>query len=119
MKCPTEDAEQITFLNWFRLNYPGVLIFAVPNGGFRHKATAQKLKQTGVVKGIPDLFIPEWLLWIEMKREKGGTVSKEQKEKINYLNDIGHKAIVCRGHQEAISACLSHTPTTENGLKSS
>lgn len=96
MKYPTEDAEQATLVSWFRREYPGVLIFSVPNGGFRHKSTAQKLKQTGQVAGIPDLFIPEWLLWIEMKRVKGGRLSPDQKEKIEYLNRIGHKAIVCK-----------------------
>ena len=57
MKCPTEDAEQITFVNWFRKKFPNILIFAIPNGGFRHKTTARQLKLTGVEKGIPDLFI--------------------------------------------------------------
>jgi len=117
MNIPTEDAEQITFVQWFRSTYPEVLIFAIPNGGYRHKATAQRLKLSGQEPGIPDLFIPEWLLWIEMKRQKKGSVSKEQKEKIDYLNSIGHQAVVCRGHQEAIDLCKSHIHTISNGLK--
>jgi hypothetical protein len=111
MNVPTEHAEQVTFLNWFRSQFPGVLIFSIPNGSFRHKATAAKLKMEGVVKGIPDLFIPEWNLWIEMKRTKGSTTSAEQKEMIEHLNKIGHTAIICKGHQAAIEAvndyCIS------------
>lgn len=34
------------------------LVFAIPNGGHRHKATAGKLKAEGVKAGIPDLFLP-------------------------------------------------------------
>lgn len=34
------------------------LLFAVPNGGFRSKATAGKLKAEGVKAGVPDLFLP-------------------------------------------------------------
>ncbi len=34
------------------------LLFAIPNGGHRSKATAGKLKAEGVKAGIPDLFLP-------------------------------------------------------------
>lgn len=34
------------------------MIFAIPNGGHRNKATAGKLKAEGVRAGIPDLFLP-------------------------------------------------------------
>lgn len=103
-KVPTEDIEQITFLNWFKKEHPNVLIFHIPNGGFRHKATAIQLKLLGVVSGIPDLFIPEFNLWIEMKRTKGSVTSDRQKEIINYLNTIGHSAVICKGYKEAIKA---------------
>jgi len=98
----SEDMEQAHFVSWFRKSYPEVKIFAIPNGGHRHPAVAAKLKVTGVVKGVPDLFIPEWLLWVEMKKTKGGKVSPEQKEWIEYLNGCGHKAVVANGCDEAI-----------------
>lgn len=99
----SEHEIQVKFISWFRRNFPGVLIFAIPNGGHRNRVTAMKLKAEGVVSGIPDLFIPDWLLWIEMKKEKGGTVSATQKSMIKYLNDIGHNAIVCRGFDHAVA----------------
>ena len=89
------------FVQWFRRNYPGVLIFAIPNGGARHPAVAAKLKATGTVKGIPDLHVPAWGLWIEMKRQKGGRVSDEQREQIAYLESIGHTCLVCAGNEIA------------------
>jgi hypothetical protein len=103
---PSEDHEQMLFVQWFRRNYPGVLIYAIPNGGHRHIAVAAKLKTTGAVKGIPDLHIPAWRLWVEMKRRKGGTLSPEQKEMIAYLQGIGHEVIVGRGFDNAIAQIL-------------
>ena len=111
---PSEDHEQMMFVQWFRRNYPGVLIFAIPNGGARHPAVAMKLKATGVVKGIPDLFVPAWSLWIEMKRQYGGRVSPEQKEVMAYLDGIGHRAIVAKGAEDAKRQVLEY-PTTPHG----
>lgn len=108
---PSEDHEQMMFVQWFRRNYPGVLIFAIPNGGARHPAVAMKLKATGVLKGIPDLFVPAWSLWIEMKRQDGGRVSPEQKEVMAYLEGIGHRAIVAKGAEDAKRQVLEYLST--------
>jgi hypothetical protein len=48
---------QAAIVEWVRIAAAGVLIFAVPNGGFRSKAEAARLKWTGVLAGIPDLVI--------------------------------------------------------------
>jgi len=57
---PSEHSEQVGFINWFRVQYPRVLIFAIPNGEKRSISVAKRLKAEGVVRGIPDLYIPEW-----------------------------------------------------------
>jgi hypothetical protein len=62
---------------------------------------AKRLKAEGVVRGIPDLFIPEWRLWVEMKRKTGGRLSTEQKSMINYLQNIGYTVIVGIGAGDA------------------
>lgn len=98
---PSEHQEQVGFVNWFRLQFPGVLIFAVPNGERRALSVAKRLKAEGAVRGIPDLFIPAWTMWVEMKRERGGRLSPEQKETIEYLRGIGHAVIVGKGAQDA------------------
>jgi hypothetical protein len=107
---PLEHDEQKDFIRWFRRTYPGVLIYAIPNGGKRSKGSAMKLKAEGVVAGIPDLSIPEWgPLWIEMKRQKSGSVSKVQKEIHQQLRDIGQTVLVCKGSvdaQEQVKAWL-------------
>lgn len=35
----------------------GIEYFAVPNGGYRHKTEAARLKATGVRAGVPDLVV--------------------------------------------------------------
>ena len=97
----SEHDEQVGFVVWFRSRFPGVLILAVPNGGKRHPGTARKLKAEGVVPGVPDLFVPEWSLWVEMKRAKGGRLSPDQREVIAYLEGIGHSVIIGHGAEDA------------------
>jgi len=99
--CPSETDEQVGFVNWFRARFPGVRIFAIPNGGHRAISTAKRLKAEGVLPGVPDLQVPAWRLWIEMKREKGGKLSEDQVEMIGYLEGIGNKVIVGKGAQDA------------------
>lgn len=113
----SEHIEQRNFVSWFRQNYKGVLIFAIPNGGARNKITAGKLKLEGVTKGIPDLYIPEFNLWIEMKTTKGGRVSPEQKEIIGYLNALGHHAYVCHGCDEAKKVIINYLPPAQGCAK--
>lgn len=100
-RVPTEHEEQRELVCWFRRTFPGVRIFAVPNGGARSPATAGRLKAEGVVAGVPDLYIPAWSLWVEMKRTKGGSLNPEQKDWIAYLVGCGHSAIVGKGAEDA------------------
>jgi len=100
-RIPTEHEEQRELVRWFRQTWPGVRIFAIPNGGARSPATAGRLKAEGVSSGVPDLCIPAWKLWIEMKRIKGGSLSPEQKDWIKYLEDVGYCAKVCKGAEDA------------------
>ena len=100
-ETPSEDHEQMMLVQWFRRTYPGVLIHSIPNGGHRHIAVAAKMKATGQVPGIPDLFIPELRLWVEMKRIKGGVVSADQKSVISYLESVGYRVIVAKGAEDA------------------
>ncbi len=102
----SEHVEQRNFVMWFRQNHRGVKIFAIPNGGYRHRAVAGKLKAEGVSPGVPDLYIPAWKLWIEMKREKGGTLSKDQQNWRDYLIGIGDHWIRGNGCEDAKSKIM-------------
>ena len=94
----SEHLHQVSAVNWFRDTYPGVLIFAIPNGGMRNPMIAAKMRREGVTPGVPDLFIPEWRLFVEMK-DIGGRTSKEQREMIAELQRVGYQCEVCQGFE--------------------
>ena len=124
MLCPTEDREQQTVIEWAMWQEgarPELRnLFAIPNGGHRHKAVAGKLKAQGVKSGVPDLFlawpaenVPKFGqvfhgLFIEMKRERGSRLEPEQMEWIARLEGAGYACVVARGADEAIAAIRSY-----------
>lgn len=111
-----EHKLQCACVQWFNLQYRDLrgLLFAVPNGGARSKATAGKLKAEGVVPGVSDLIllVPQWFttwrgqegclfagLCIEMKTAKGRQ-SPEQKEWQAKVKSKGYEYAVCRSLDE-------------------
>ena len=94
-------------VEFWRSRFPDLAaLFAVPNGGYRHKATAAALQRQGVRAGVPDMFLPAPRalfhgLWIELKRLKLGEVSEAQAGWLNYLEGQGYRAIVCWGWRAA------------------
>jgi hypothetical protein len=58
-----------------------------------------KNKALGVRRGVPDLLIiiNDTLVFVELKRRTGGTVSQEQKDWNKALNDAGEYAYICKG----------------------
>ncbi|SEO64185.1 VRR-NUC domain-containing protein [Pseudomonas sp. Snoq117.2] len=119
-----EGNEQTILFTWIDLQYPreSKLIYHVPNGGHRHKATAGKLKGQGVRAGMPDINVDiarggYFGLRIEFKATppNDADVSPKQRDALKLLNDRGYLAIVCRGvhdAQEQIRAYL-RLPATE------
>lgn len=108
----SEDQIQIQIMEWSKcIKHNGRPLFDYihhsPNGGKRHIATATRFKKMGVKAGYPDLIIDisrgGWHgLRIELKKEKGGSVSAVQKERIAMLADEGYRAVVCKGFDSAI-----------------
>lgn len=103
---PSEHAEQCSLMDWAQMAYgkhPELRwLYATPNGGFRHPSTAAKLKAEGAKAGVCDLFLPVARggyhgLYIEMKRQKGGRVSPEQADFIDFVTRHGYRAEVCAG----------------------
>ena len=108
---PLEDAEQRVIFQWAAMETTARpelgLLYAIPNGGKRAIKTAVALKKQGVKRGVPDMCLPVARggyhgLYIELKRQKGGTVSETQKSWITALAKQGYKAVVCKGADEAI-----------------
>lgn len=106
-----EHLEQVLLMEWADHpetweKYPVLeLLHAIPNGGKRDGRTAAKLKNEGVKKGIPDLFLPcaraGYIgLYIEMKTETGVT-SKDQDRVAALLIAEGYKVALCRSAEAA------------------
>jgi hypothetical protein len=112
---PTEHAEQSSFVQWMKYQHPAIRFFAIPNGvrtGFKQ---ALKIKREGGSPGIPDLYFPFWKIWIEFKRVKGGSVSFEQKEWHQYLEDhCGDKVIIAKGCDDAIKQLMAYLTRNKN-----
>lgn len=98
--------EQVFYMaHLHKKQYPELQhLFAVPNGGFRHKATAEAMKRQGVKRGVPDVCLPlarggycGW--WGELKRFDGvpSDLSTEQKEWLALLTDEGYFATWHKG----------------------
>jgi hypothetical protein len=98
---PTEFKEQCDFVAWFKNTYPGVVIMSIRNGGHRTPRERTEQLLEGLHPGAADLFIPEWLCWVEMKRLKGGVQSDKQKEFESYINRIGQTYLLCEGFEMA------------------
>lgn len=109
---PTESQEQQALFQWAAFaehSLWGELwgLYHIPNGGSRNKAEAARLKAEGVKKGVPDICLPVPRggyhgLYIELKRQKGGRLSEEQKEWLRFLSAQGYKAVACMGWEDAM-----------------
>lgn len=108
---PSEDTEQIEFVEWFRKIYPDIVIMAIWNGGTRTPGERTKQIAMGIHPGAADLFIPAWGLWVEMKRTKGYAWSYEQREFSDYCDSIGHHYFIGIGFEDAKEKILSLTKT--------
>jgi len=110
----SEQAHQKALFCWAALNlhlYPQLkYMYHIPNGGLRGKREAANLKASGVKSGVPDIHLPAKCgqyggLYLELKKIKGGSVSPEQKDWIDFLTGQGYAAYVVKGWIEAKS-CL-------------
>lgn len=112
LKPPSEHTEQEMLCSWLSLiqNRYNLRFYAVPNGtplrtakGKTNWGYINKLKREGVKPGVPDLVILQdgRALYIEMKRQKGGIRSEEQKEWHSWLMNNNFSSAVCKGFEEA------------------
>ena len=108
---PKEYSEQVTVFEWAKFcKLDGIdLLYATLNGVRLPIGLARKMKRAGLKAGPPDinLDVPRHGfngLRIEMKREKGGTISLAQREWHEALRKEGYKVVVARGAQAAIEA---------------
>lgn len=117
----SEHTEQAALFSWADLQmgrWPELrMMYAVPNGGHRHKATAAKLKAEGVRAGVPDICLPVARhgyhgLYIEMKYGRN-TPTEEQTAWLDALSEQGYLAVVCWGYDEAKRAIEEYLESAE------
>lgn len=105
-----ESQEQIAIIKWAQY-YPIVRdhLFAIPNGGSRHRLEAYNLKRQGVKSGVSDIFLaypvqPYAGLWIELKRIKKSLsrLTRDQKEWLERMQLVGYDTYVAYGAEQAI-----------------
>lgn len=136
----SEHAEQVALFMWcheVRNEYPELQsLFAIPNGGLRHKATAGRLKAEGVKDGVSDVMLPLPItyrqfvgiesvqqvrsfagLFIEMKKRRAKNIrnddpefgaTPEQRAFIALMKSRGYSATVCHGWENARDVLLSY-----------
>jgi len=112
MLVPSEHEESVMLAQW--LDFKNLLYSKIPSETYitgwkqKHKNTEE-----GVHKGVPDYIIiinasqcslnRSVILFIELKKKKGGKISEEQKKWIEELNKVADvEAHVCKGSCEAI-----------------
>ena len=100
------QSELFSKVSLFFPNLPDRLLFAVPNGGSRHKIEAANMKRQGVKRGVADVIlqIPKKgyaSLCLEFKTSTGKQ-SAEQKEYQRQVEMAGSKYVIVRSVEQAI-----------------
>jgi len=94
---PKEYKEQQALVRYLRRR--GFFVYAIPN----HK---EQRADIGAVAGMPDLQIvleDKKVIWVEMKRQKGGRVSEAQKQVHALLEGLGHIVILGFGAKDCVA----------------
>lgn len=114
---PLESTEQELVFVWARANqikHPALqLLNGSLNGVRLTMGLRVKAKRQGMPKGYPDIFLPVGIggfygLFVELKRVEGGVVSPDQERWLKRLNAEGFRAVVARGHEEAIETIKNY-----------
>ena len=101
---PRESWEQQSLVAELQRLEPGILMEINPAAGMKlDKRMAATVKTLGYQAGTLDIFLPEYHIYIELKRQKGGSLSPEQKTRIPRLEAAGYRVIVAKGAVDAIN----------------
>lgn len=107
---PTEAQEQRALFRWAEMHqgkFPDLaLMFHIPNEGKRSQVGGYLMREAGLKKGVPDIFLPVPRggchgLFIELKRQRGSKITAEQKEWQTALRAQGYASEICKGAVEA------------------
>jgi hypothetical protein len=99
-------------VQWVRIQFPHLTLFAIPNGGRRGKVEAAIMKGEGVLAGVADLFLmfPNMEyhgLFIEMKTSDGKQ-SDSQRSFERKATENGYCYKVCRTFEDFQDVVLTY-----------
>lgn len=104
-----EDNLQEQCVRWFRMQHKNVLMFSIPNGSCKSPMQAALFKRTGLLAGIPDLFIAKRNFadfyngaFIELKIGKN-KLSKAQEDIRAKIIEAGYKHFVITNFSDFVS----------------
>lgn len=109
-KCPKEGAEQVTFFNKLRREYPesyGLIAFHARNEGKKTVNQVAKEKAEGMVTGTCDIIIPGRRTFLCELKRKDHTQSRIGSEQGPYLiaaQDAGAFSCIALGYLAAWEA---------------
>lgn len=109
-----ESRLQAACVEWFRYQYPSLLIASFANGGARSGLQGKILKDEGVLAGMPDLEInfTGGVFYIEMKLPGEGLTGK-QPEIVAKLRKLGRTVYVCHSIDEFMHTVKIHFLTQQ------
>lgn len=105
-KCPSEEAEQITFFNQLKKHYPEIAKLAthIKNEGKKSHSQVSKDKVNGLNQGFADVvIIGSPTLYMEVKRQDH-TMSRwqpNQEDKVLLAAEVGAFSCVALGYKGA------------------
>lgn len=123
LPTPTESEEQQALFRYCAVEmtrFPELEMLAhIPNEGKRTNAAGARLKREGLRKGYPDIVlnVPHGGyhgLFIELKRQRSGRTTPEQKEWIAKLIKQGYAAAFCYGWEDAWTFIHSYMTCDKN-----
>ena len=102
---PLEQDECIILVEWLELLGDEILEFSHTAQETYTKSWRQKTKnkKMGVRPGVPDYIVvtKKAVLFIEMKRKKGGRVTEAQERWLEAIHKAGGEARICYGFDDA------------------
>lgn len=101
---PHESYEQQCLVAKLNELYPGILMDINPAAGMLLTVKmAARVKLLGYQAGTPDIFLPEYKIYLELKRIEGGKLSPAQKSRLEKLKKAGYIVIVAKGAVDALN----------------
>lgn len=108
-ECNSEDSDLISFVSWFKFNWPEYadLILHIPNESMKPVAGLVMDKKKGVLDGAPDILIMiNPVIVMETKRKDASKSLQSAKSRIHFDRQMkviagfaasGHQCAVCFG----------------------